>query len=131
MMLRIGRLSTKYAVLRQDEVFNLADLNAVKALPLDQQLRFGLEILQAGYRTLMPDVKLRVEDHGRAWAYVAETCPMCVGYEANEPICWAFDGVLQEAAYMQAGKRFEVKEIACRALGDPACVWEISKRPIE
>lgn len=129
MVLRIGRLSAKYATLRQEEVFKLADLNTLKALPLEQQLRLGLEILQAGYRTLMPEVKLRVEDHGIAWAYVAESCPMCVGYEANEPICWGFEGVLQEAAYVQSGKLFEIKEVNCRALGDPACVWEISKRP--
>ena len=130
MMLRIGRLSAKYALLRQYEVFKLAELNTVKTLPWDQQLRFGLEILQAGYRTLMPDLKLRIEDHGATWAYVAETCPMCIGYEAHEPLCWVFDGVLQEAAYMQSGKLFEVKEVACRAQGDPACVWEIGKQPI-
>ncbi|CAG0935548.1 divinyl protochlorophyllide a 8-vinyl-reductase [Thermoflexales bacterium] len=131
MMLRIGRLSAKYALLRQSEVFKVAELNTVKTLPRDQQLRFGLEILQAGYRTLMPELKLRIEDHGEAWAYVAETCPMCIGYAAHEPLCWAFDGVLQEAAYVQSGKIFAVKEVACRAQGDPACVWEISKQPSE
>jgi predicted hydrocarbon binding protein len=131
MMLRIGRLSAKLAVLKQRELFDLAKLESARELPLELNLRAGLEVLQTGYQALMPHMRYRLEDHGAAWAYITETCPMCAGQQATQAMCWLFSGVLQEAAHWQTGRLFEVQEVACRALGDVACVWEISKQPLE
>ncbi len=91
----------------------------------------GLEAMQAGYRVLMPRMKLAVEDRGERWAYVAETCPMCAGKEANDRICWIFNGGLMEGTHWQTGKDFEIEEVECRANGGQACVWEVSKKPKE
>ncbi len=131
MTLRIGRLSAKYGVEQQGQTFGVAALAASKMLPVAMQVRLGLEAMQAGYRVMMPGMKLGVEDRGEKWAYVSETCPMCAGKEATEHICWVFNGVLQEACHWQAGKDFDLEEVACRALGSRACVWEISKKPRE
>lgn len=131
MMLRIGRLSAELAVLKQRELFDLAKLDSARELPLELNLRAGLEVLQTGYQAMMPHMQYRLEDHGAAWAYITDTCPMCAGQQASQAMCWLFSGVLQEAAHWQTGKLFEVQEVACRALGDPACVWEISKKPKE
>ena len=130
-MLRIGRLSAQLAALKQREMFDPAKLESARNLPLDLNLRAGLEVMQAGYQSLMPHMRYRLEDHGTAWAYATETCPMCAGQQANQAMCWLFSGVLEEAAHWQTGKLFEVKEVACRALGDAACVWEVSKQPLE
>jgi hypothetical protein len=35
----------------------------------------------------------------------------------------------QEAIHWLTGKEFEVQEVECRAMGAPACVWEINKTP--
>lgn len=130
-MLRIGRLSAQLAALKQLDLFDPAKLENARQLPLALNLRAGLEVLQAGYQTLMPHMRYRLEDHGAAWAYITETCPMCAGQQANQAMCWLFSGVLEEAAHWQTGKLFEVKETACRALGAVACVWEVSKQPLE
>jgi hypothetical protein len=130
-MLRIGRLSAQLAALKQREMFDPAKLENARQLPLELNLRAGLEVLQAGYQTLMPHMRYRLEDRGTAWAYLTETCPMCAGQQANQAMCWLFTGVLEEAAHWQTGKLFEVKETACRALGAAACVWEVSKQPLE
>ncbi len=68
---------------------------------------------------------------GDKLAYITEDCPMCAGKLADEPICWLWTGSLKEAAHWQTGKEFEVVQVACRAMGDPACVWEIGKTPKE
>jgi predicted hydrocarbon binding protein len=135
MVLRIGRLSVKYSIERQAEVFNIATALASKVLPIPTQVKMGLENIQKGFRKLSQSVgqdqRLRVEDRGDKLAYITEDCPMCAGKTADEPICWQWTGSLKEAAHWQTGKEFDVVQVECRAIGDPACVWEISKTPKE
>jgi divinyl protochlorophyllide a 8-vinyl-reductase len=75
-------------------------------------------------------MRLRIEDRGDRLAYVAETCPMCAGVQADLPICLSFTGTLQESMRLTTGKEFAVEEVECRAAGAPACVWEISKHSL-
>ncbi len=131
MTLRVGRLSAKHAVEQQAQVFGTAALAASKMLPIALQLRLGMEAIHAGYRVLMPQMTMRVEDRGEKWGYVDETCPLCAGKEANDNMCWIGIGVLQEAARWQTGKDFEIEEVECRAHGGGACIYEIRKRPKE
>lgn len=56
-------------------------------------------------------------------------CPCCVGKRSNVPICWIWEALFLEAGQIIKGKNFRVKEIACRAVGDPMCVWRIDKKP--
>jgi predicted hydrocarbon binding protein len=135
MVLRIGRLSTRRSIERQGEVFNIAAVVASKVLPVPMQIKIGLENIQKGFRKLSQSVgqdqRLRVEDRGDKLAYVTEDCPMCAGKLADEAICWLWTGSLKEAAQWLTGKEFEVVQVECRAMGDPACVWEIGKTPKE
>jgi predicted hydrocarbon binding protein len=62
-------------------------------------------------------------------AWIAEECPFCAGKHAEEPICHAFTGVLQESAAWLFGEEFEVRQTACRAMGASACIWEVNKTP--
>jgi predicted hydrocarbon binding protein len=131
MTLRIGRLSVQYAIEQQAQVFGTVALATSKILPISLQLRLGMEAIHAGYRALMPEMKMRIEDRGEWWAYIDETCPVCAGRDANSCMCWAGVGMLQEAAHWQTGKDFEIEEVECRAFGGRACVYEISKKPKE
>jgi len=74
---------------------------------------------------------LRIEDRGGKWAYVAPECAMCAGKAADDRICWLFNGTLQESLHWQTGRDLQIEEVECRALGAPACVWEVSKTPKE
>ena len=131
MLLRVGHLSLQYAVEQQAQVFGTAAMRISKILPIPMQLRLGIETIHAGYRVLMPQMKMRIEDRGAAWAYIDETCPVCAGREANEPMCWAGTGMLQEAAHWQTGLDFDIEEVECRAAGGQACIYEVSKKPKE
>lgn len=130
MVMRIGRLSGRYGIEQQGTLFGVAALVASKVLPIPTQLKMGMEQMQDGFRKLM-DMRLSVEDRGDTLAYVSETCPMCAGKQASQPICWLWTGVLQETTHWLTGKDFDIEEVACRAMGAPACVWEISKKPKE
>ena len=130
-VIRIGRLSAKYAIEKQGAIFNIAARTAIKLMPLSSQIKTGLENMQDGYRKIYKDggseIHLRIEDRGDKWAYIAENCPLCAGKESDSPICWSFIGTLKEGTTWLTGKELEIEEVECRAMGAPACVWEISK----
>lgn len=131
MTLRIGRLSCKKAIEKQGALFNVAGSLALKLLPISQQLKVGMENMQSGFRKLGEsigeDYELSIEDKGETVAYIAKACPMCAGKQAQAAICTIFTGNLEEAVRWVTGKEHQVVETACRAKGDTACVWEVSK----
>jgi predicted hydrocarbon binding protein len=133
MVLRIGRLSTNYSIQQQGELFGIAIAIASRVLPIPTQLEVGLKNMQKGFRTLSQsvgqEIDLHVEDRGDKLAYIDGTCAMCAGKQSTQPMCWLFTGTLQEATRWLTDKEFEVVEVECRAMGAPACVWEISKKP--
>lgn len=134
MALRIGRLSAQHAVEQQSATFGLNTLvKASRLLPFAAQQKAGLMVMQNGLRKLSEAVGqaslLRIEDRGDRLAYVDETCAYCAGKEADMPICWAHNGVLTQSTLWLTGKEVEVVEVSCRAMGAPACVWEVSKTP--
>jgi predicted hydrocarbon binding protein len=135
MLLRIGRISARHGIDRQSAMFGLAALVASKVLPLPAQMKLGMEAMQDGFRKVYGtggvDMRLRVEDRGQALAYIAEDCPMCAGKLAKTPICFIHTGAITEGFRWQTGREVEVREIECRAMGAPACVWEASKTPKE
>lgn len=134
-LMRVGRQSAKYGIEQQGALFGLAALAAVRLLPMPTQIKMGLENMQGGFRKVSQsvgqDMRLRIEDRGGKWAYVAEDCPMCAGKHADEHICMAFTGILMESALWLTGKEIAVEEVECRSMGAPACVWEVSKTPKE
>ena len=135
MLLRVGRVSSRHAIEQQGALFNVAATAAMKVLPVQMQLRVGLENMQKGFRKIWTPLGVEfhasVDDRGESFAYVIEECPMCAGKQADRAICLSFSGSLQESARWLTGHDFEVDEVECRALGAKTCEWEISKKPKE
>lgn len=133
MTLRIGRISTRRAIDQQSALFNVAALVAAKFMPIPNKLRMVMEAQINGFQKLSREVneeyKARIEDRGDRFAFVIETCSMCAGMQADQVICWLFTGTLLESFSWLTGKEFDVQETECRAMGAPACVWEILKAP--
>jgi len=130
-VIRIGRISSKLAVEKQGAVFNVAARTTIKLLPSSSQIKTIFENMQGGFRKIYKDggveILVRIEDRGDRWAYIAETCPLCAGKESDSHICWGWIGTLKEALMWFTGKEFDVEEVECRAMGAPACVWEVIK----
>jgi len=135
MTIRIGRVSSQHAIEKQAELFNIVALMALKVMPLSVQVKLGGVQLQDGFRKMYAahgqQFRGRFEETGDAWLHIVETCPMCAGKLAEEPMCWLFTGTLSESLKWLTGKEFDIIETECRAAGAPACVWRISKKPKE
>jgi predicted hydrocarbon binding protein len=135
MTIRIGRISTRRAIDQQSALFGIAALLAAKVLPIPTQLKMAMDAQLNGFRKLSGEVGEeyvgRVEDRGDRFAFIVETCAMCAGKLADQPICFLYTGTLQESSQWLTGKSFAVQEVECRAVGAKACVWEICKTPKE
>lgn len=133
MMLRVGRESAKLAIAHQSGVFNLAVIFAAKFLPPGTQLKMGLSAMMSGFKVLndkaRQEWKGHVEDAGDSFHFVIETCPLCAGKQADANIGWLMEATIEESARQVFGKFFDVVEIACKANGAPAGVWEVPKQP--
>jgi hypothetical protein len=133
-LVRIGRKSTQLALKVQGEQFGLNNLVAAsKLLPTGLKLKAGLESNIAVWKTTFQQGggqwHAHTEDRGDKWAYVADTCGLCVDREAEAAICYVFTGPLRGAVMWFMGKEYDIYEAECHAMGAPACVWEISKQP--
>jgi predicted hydrocarbon binding protein len=129
--IRFGRISTKPALENQGVLFNFASRTAIKFLPLSLQIKTVLESIKNDldkiYKEIDHDVSVKIEDRGDKWAYIDRSCALCAGKESDAPICWGWVGTLAESLNWLTGKEFEIDQVECRAMGESACVWEISK----
>jgi len=135
MVIRSGRLTSKYAIEKQSGVYNIAAKAAAKLLPSGMQVKLVLDSMANGYNKLYAEnnqeLHFSVEDRGDKWAFICVECPHCAGQASEQPICWGRIGTLKEGALWLTGKDFDVEEVECRAMGANACVWEVNKTPKE
>ena len=133
MVIRSGRLTSKYAIEKQSSVYNVAAKTAAKLMPSGMQVKLVLDSMVNGYNKLYAEngqeLHFSVEDRGEKWAFVSVECPLCAGKSADMPMCWGRIGLLKESLSWLTSKEFDIEEVECRALGANACVWEISKSP--
>jgi bacteriochlorophyll 4-vinyl reductase len=131
MTIRIGRISTRRAIDQQSALFGIAALMAAKLLPLSMQLKMLFDAQISGFQKLSKSVGeeyvAHAEDCGDYFIFSIQTCAMCAGKTASQPICHLYTGTLQESIKWLTGKDMDIQETECRALGAPTCVWQIYK----
>ena len=135
MVLRIGRTSARMGIQKQGVLFNTAAILAAKVMPFPTQVKMVLESIPSGFNKLAQTIgethHSLIEDRGDRWAFTSNDCSICIGQDADACMCWMWVGTLQEGVHWLAGKEVDVVEVECRAMGAPACVWEVSKKPKE
>lgn len=127
--LRAGRATFDKVIRDFGPMVGMADL-AFKVLPLHAKMKVGLRAMAETF-TKISDQITRVEEEDDHYIYIIERCPVCWGRKADKPCCHVAVGLLQESMrWVSGGKEFQIKEIACKAVGDENCVFIISKEPI-
>ncbi|MBN2500316.1 MAG: 4-vinyl reductase [Anaerolineales bacterium] len=138
MLMRIGRISNKLGSEQLSAALGNAILTALRVLPEGARTKKGLELVKFGmekffvYQGVQPLV-MSVEERGDKVTFKLETCGCCCGFESDSPICYMWTGYFQEGLRGLFGKdrEVEVREVECRAMGAPACVFEMSKLPVD
>ena len=104
---------------------------AVKVLPLQTKLKIGVPAV-ARIFTQFSDQTSYVEEFDDHFLYTIDRCSMCWGQETDRPICFIGVGILQETLrWVSNGLEFRVDQIACKAMGDEACIFKVDKEPIK
>ena len=121
-LLRIGAGMWNRKV-EHSNLLEKAELEIVRRLPVPARRRRVLELLagamqegggSASVHSL--DLDLVLVDHSGA-ATVNQT--------SSEPICFVTLGLIQAALFWAAGQEADMEEIACKAIGAPACEFRI------
>ena len=111
-------------------ITSVVDL-AVKLLPTNVAMRQGLKGISLAF-SKVSDQLTSVEDLGDIYAFTFHRCAACWGRTADEPICYANIGLLEQAIrWMTDGQNYRIQEVQCAAMGDEACVFHIDKKPLD
>jgi len=129
-----GELFTRHAIRQHGEIFRPLMKIDTTSLDLNAKVMGSLETMIAGYKEIGNhaghDYHAWVEEQEDSFLYHLETCEVCAGSAADEPICLFMEGSINESLKWFTRQRFEVREIECRAMGASACVFEIRKKKL-
>lgn len=131
---RMGHHLAKKTLEEMPGFFELAG-GALKVLPTNKQLAAALQQMKNSFVNIYEPsgvkLDLNIEEKNGKFAYSATECPSCAGKQTDEPICHLWVGVIEEgAAWVSGGKKFNVRQVAARSMGAPACIWEIDVTPV-
>lgn len=98
-----------------------------RTLPLSVRLKLGLTGMATIFSTFT-DQHTELREHEDHFEYVIIKCPVCWGRTSDKPTCAMAMGLLEEGLRSVSDNReFDIKEIACQAMGDAACIFTILK----
>jgi len=63
--------------------------------------------------------------HGRPTTFMIRDCPICRGRRSAQPYCDFYAATFERLYARLVDQRAQVSEVACRAMGAPACAFEI------
>jgi predicted hydrocarbon binding protein len=72
-----------------------------------------------------PTGRVLVETTGGRLALVDFESDGAFGRQTSAPMCWVTVGAVQEALHWATGREYAVTETECKALGAPACRFEV------
>jgi predicted hydrocarbon binding protein len=126
MLRRVGKASFQYAIREQGALLGIAGV-ALKVLPENQRIKFILNSLVGALKKTNAQVVARVEESDGRFAFIDETCGVCHGRQATEPICHLYVGSIGEAVLWASGREHEIIETHCTARGDAYCRFEVGE----
>lgn len=127
---RAGRASLYHFLEDLGAIMGIADVT-FRLLPLGITMKAGLNAIADTFNKTSDQI-VRVEEREGQFLFYVDRCPVCWGRSAEEPVCYALLGLLQEAMHwVTGGKNIRVVETACLAMGNSACIYEIEKRPLD
>jgi predicted hydrocarbon binding protein len=122
---RIGRGRAKNAI-EENATFANAVKTAIHFLPGRMKVKLVLERVSKEFSQQM-NTSVRIYEEGNAFFWQDSNCAGCIGWTSETPVCFTTTGFIQGVlAWGLGGEDFKVQEIACRAKGDEACLYQIT-----
>jgi predicted hydrocarbon binding protein len=128
--LRAGRATFADALRGFGALAGVGDL-AFRVLPLSAKLKVGIPAVANIFSQFSDQISNVYEEGNDRIIYTLERCPMCWKRKSDKPVCFAGQGLLQEALrWVSGGHEFKVDITTCIAKGDDMGRYVIYKEPI-
>ncbi len=128
--LRAGRATFADALRGFGALAGVGDL-AFRVLPLSAKLKVGIPAVANIFSQFSDQISNVYEEGNDRIVYTLERCPMCWQRKSDKPVCFAGQGLLQEALrWVSGGHEFKVDLTTCIAKGDDMGRYIIYKEPI-
>ena len=129
-LMRAGRACFKHVLQQYGLPMGITELS-YRLMPAPTRLKIGLEAMARQFSILM-ETRVILEEQESKWLWRVEDCPFCYKRSAEESLCSFTVGLLQEfLAWASAGRVYSVWEVECAATGQPACILQIDKQPLD
>jgi len=123
-----GRKGFRNVVEKSPEMFGLVGIELEKMATDRERISSLLNAITYETNQIFGEGHQTFEEKDGRFIISIHRCSWCHSIEdAETPICYGEVGFDDEAVFWATKKRYRVKEIACRAMGDAACVFEISE----
>ncbi|MFQ5409085.1 MAG: V4R domain-containing protein [Anaerolineales bacterium] len=127
---RIGAACFNTGLKEFDPLLGIADL-PFRLMPLGMKFRVGLDVFARVFNQFSDQV-VRIQESEDSFNWIIERCPVCWGRETDAPCCGLAQGILEESIFWgTGGRRYQIEETQCVAMGADACVFAISKSPLD
>lgn len=127
--LRTGHALFRHGIKDFGGLLSVADV-AFRILPLSFRVRLSMEVL-GEILNRYSDQRVRLTETPECYLWIMERCAICWGLQTTYPVCSLVTGLLTETLYWASGGRsFQVEEVTCIGLGDPACMFRIGRMPV-
>ncbi|KAF0108373.1 MAG: 4-vinyl reductase 4VR [Anaerolineaceae bacterium] len=121
-LLRIGR-SIWGRMTAEASFLEKAELEIIRRLPVPARRRRTVDLVAGSLRAGSESTTVHLLDTDLL--LVDRSAAAAAGQESAAPICFVTLGLLEAALYWATGQPADVEEIACRAMGAPACEFKV------
>lgn len=132
LQLRIGREFIRSGIEKRPTIAKALRLSAL-LLPEKKRIRLALENLAEEYERRQPSPlytpRMEVREEEDCFYLIDKDNFESNGVTSQQPMCATCVGRLQYLMEWITGHPHEVEEVECRAMGDPADVFRVSKAP--
>ncbi|MBT3240288.1 MAG: hypothetical protein HON98_11700 [Chloroflexi bacterium] len=98
---------------------------ALKAMAPAARIKTTLNVVKLAAKHIVHVESEVKEDQDKIY-FAAFQCPYCAGVHADQSYCLTAVGAIEAVTKWATGDIWNVKEISCLAMGNKACVFEIS-----
>jgi predicted hydrocarbon binding protein len=127
-MTNAGRKGFRNVVEKSPEMFGLVGIELEKMATDSERISALLNAITYETNQIFGEGHQTFEEKDGRFIVSIHRCSWCHNIkDVDTPICYGEVGFDDEAVFWATKKRYKVREIACRAMGDPACVFEISE----
>jgi bacteriochlorophyll 4-vinyl reductase len=128
MLRRIGRATFRYGVEEQATLMGIAG-TALKLMPQKTRVKFILGQMAKSLMDVNDETEIEIEETPEGHVFTDFTCGVCCCRQAERAVCYLYEGSISEAVKWATGQDYEVREIACRAMGAEACRFLVVEQP--